>query len=84
MNNQITINKDIAFHWLDNFLSRTSNETFLNDIDAEIEGMKGTISNEEIWMIGSRTIEQQAMHHSNIETIKKYIDILEKIKELSK
>lgn len=74
------IDKGIILHWLIDFLSRTSTETIFDDIDTEIEEMKGAISNERMWEMGSSSIEQSAMHNNNINTMLKYIDILEKVK----
>ena len=45
----------------------------------ELEDTKDAIKNEEIWDLGSDTMDAQLGHESNIENLKEYISILEDI-----
>lgn len=78
---QNPVDKGTVLQWIMKFLDTAKSETFIEDIDREIEGMKGTIENEEIWKLGSRTVAESSMHAGNIKTIQTYIDILEKTKK---
>ena len=44
--------------------------------EREIEEIKGTISNENLWMIGSKTKEEEQMHVDNMANLNEYIATL--------
>ena len=44
--------------------------------EREIEEIKGTISNENLWMIGSKTKEEEQMHVDNMANLNEYITTL--------
>lgn len=61
--------------WMKEFISEKK------DIDKEIEEVKGTIDNEELWKRGSKDKEEADMHQDNINELKEYLDWLEDRKE---
>lgn len=56
--------------WMKEFISEKK------DIDEEINQVKGTIDNEELWKRGSRDKEEADMHQDNINELKEYLDWL--------
>lgn len=60
--------EDTVQFWMNNFL------------DTEIEDVKGAISNEHIWLMGSDTEEAVACHTQNIADLEEYLARLEYIK----
>ena len=60
-------------HWLTELYER------------EIEDTQGTISNENIWMLGSETKEEEQMHIDNMANLNEYVatlkTLLNEIKE---
>ena len=67
--------------WLAELLSRNN----ISDIGSltpamifeEIDDSRGTIGNEKIWALGSKTKSSAAMHFGNIENLEEYIEFLE-------
>lgn len=52
-------------------------KNWLTDLyEREIEEIKGTISNENLWMIGSKTKEEEQMHVDNMANFNEYITTL--------
>ena len=52
-------------------------KNWLTDLyEREIEEIKGTISNENLWMIGSKTKEEEQMHVDNMANLNEYIATL--------
>lgn len=52
-------------------------KNWLTDLyEREIEEIKGTISNENLWMIGSKTKEEEQMHVDNMANLNEYITTL--------
>ena len=52
-------------------------KNWLTDLyEREIEEIKGTISNENLWMIGSETKEEEQMHVDNMANLNEYIATL--------
>ena len=49
--------------------------------DREIDEIRGTISNERLWLKGSDTYIGQIIHEENIENLESYLTKLEKLKE---
>lgn len=47
------------------------------EIKAEIEEAKGTISNEHLWKLGYNGKEPLNPHTKNIEVLKEYLEVLE-------
>ena len=62
---------EMVSFWIENF--RNSGLS----VPDEIEDVKGTISNERLWMIGSDTEEQKLMHEQNIARLTEYLEWLE-------
>lgn len=56
--------------WMKEFISEKK------DVDEEINQVKGTIDNEELWKRGSRDKEEADMHQDNINELKEYLDWL--------
>ena len=54
--------------------------------EREIDDTQATISNENIWMLGSDTKEQEQMHIDNMATLNEYVatlkTLLHEIKEV--
>lgn len=62
---------EIVNIWIEEF--KNSNKS----ISEEIEDVKGTISNERLWVKGSETPEQIQMHEENIAELEEFLDWLE-------
>ena len=71
--------KETVDLWLDSFKKRLA-ENHAN-IDEEIEEVKGTISNENVWLNGSFTEEERECHSQNIATLTAYLCSLEELKD---
>ena len=67
---------------MENFIKEFSKDNKLNieDIDAEIDDVRGTISNERLWQKGSDTKEQILMFEQNITDHLEYINRLKSLK----
>ena len=48
-------------------------------ITEEIQQVKGAISNEELWLIGSAKDEDSVMHKGNLDALYEYLDCLEQM-----
>ena len=69
-NMEITINtngNEVVEIWMANLFNR------------ELEDTKDTINNEEMWDLGSDTMDAQLGHEDNIENLKEYTSILEDV-----
>lgn len=61
---------EIVKFWIEEFEEEGGN------LIAEIDSIEGTISNEEIWVQGSRSKEEADMHRQNIKELKEYLEWL--------
>ena len=69
MNNKITINLSGA--------SDNVKEWFKQMLEDEIDDIKGTIENEELWIKGARDEEESAMFEENKKEHEEYLEYLE-------
>jgi hypothetical protein len=50
-------------------------------IEGELEQVRGMLSNENLWLLGSNTDEESQMHTENIANLEEYKTLLLKMKE---
>ena len=69
--NEITYCEETINIWIDNIKDK--------DITEEINDVKNSITNEELWLKGSDTSEEQSIHLENIANYKEYLHRLEEL-----
>ena len=69
--------------WLDDLVERTGNDTVdqltREEILAEVEEVRGTISNERIWELGYDGEEPINPHTENIMVLIEYLEVLDEM-----
>jgi hypothetical protein len=68
---------DTVLIWYDDFLET---EPSLEDIENEIAEVTGAISNNRLWLLGSKTSQEQRSHESNICDLEEYLEVLKQMK----
>jgi hypothetical protein len=68
---------DTVLIWYDDFLET---EPSLEDLENEIAEVTGTISNNRLWLLGSKTSQEQQSYESNICDLEEYLEILNQMK----